>query len=299
MTFPNENPKLPENINNSYESPLVDFLSMAAVLLGVILILTFAIGWSASWVGPQIPRNWEPDISLANTGLSEEDLRIEVYLQNLLMQLTARDTSAQDTTTGDTTAEPIALTLHYLPEVDVANAFATAGGNIHVTAGLLRAVESENGLAMVLAHEYAHIELRHPAILMLEQLGHTLLYAFLGLGETGAGAFAQSTGMATLMSFSRDMERSADLRASELLTTHYGHTAGASELFRHLLEEDEVEEGRATSSWGLWQSHPDTQERIERLESSVGNRHKKGGEADALRPLPDWLITMLEQNPSE
>ncbi|MEK9766605.1 MAG: M48 family metalloprotease, partial [Thalassolituus sp.] len=110
---------------------------------------------------------------------------------------------------------------------------------------------------------------------------------------------AQSTGMTTLMSFSRDMERAADLRASDLLTAHYGHTAGASELFRHLLEEDEVEEGRATSSWGLWQSHPDTQERIERLESSYDYRHKKGGEADALRSLPDWLITTLELNSSE
>ncbi|MEC9410786.1 MAG: M48 family metalloprotease, partial [Pseudomonadota bacterium] len=81
-------------------------------------------------------------------------------------------------------AEIPSVKVHWLPNVDAANAFATSGGNIHVTRGLLDAVNSENGLAMVLAHEYAHIELRHPVVLMLEQIGHTLIALLTGFDNS-------------------------------------------------------------------------------------------------------------------
>lgn len=44
---------------------------------------------------------------------------------------------------------------------DEINAFATPGGHIFVTRGLLRCCRSEDALAAVLAHEIGHINLRH------------------------------------------------------------------------------------------------------------------------------------------
>jgi predicted Zn-dependent protease len=44
------------------------------------------------------------------------------------------------------------------PEI---NAFATSGGHIFVTLGLLECVTSEDALAAVIAHEIAHIQLQH------------------------------------------------------------------------------------------------------------------------------------------
>ena len=41
------------------------------------------------------------------------------------------------------------------------NAFATSGGHIFVTLGLLECVTSEDALAAVIAHEIAHIQLQH------------------------------------------------------------------------------------------------------------------------------------------
>jgi predicted Zn-dependent protease len=41
------------------------------------------------------------------------------------------------------------------------NAFATAGGHIFITRGLLAKLETEDALAAVLAHEIAHIQLQH------------------------------------------------------------------------------------------------------------------------------------------
>lgn len=46
-------------------------------------------------------------------------------------------------------------------DTDEINAFATSGGHIFVSRGLLNCVTSEDALAAVLAHEIAHIQLEH------------------------------------------------------------------------------------------------------------------------------------------
>ena len=53
--------------------------------------------------------------------------------------------------------------MHYDDDA-VVNAFATLGGHIVVYQGLLEAVPDENALAMVLAHEIAHVRHRHPIV---------------------------------------------------------------------------------------------------------------------------------------
>lgn len=55
----------------------------------------------------------------------------------------------------------IKVTVHYIDE-PVINAFATIGGHVFIYRGLIDAITSENGLSMVLAHEIAHINNRHP-----------------------------------------------------------------------------------------------------------------------------------------
>jgi predicted Zn-dependent protease len=49
------------------------------------------------------------------------------------------------------------------------NAFATPGGHIFITRGLLEAADSEDALAAVIAHELAHIQLRHAAAIIEDQ----------------------------------------------------------------------------------------------------------------------------------
>ena len=151
------------------------------------------------------------------------------------------------------------MSVHWLPDEALPNAFATLGGHIFITQkGLVQQVSSENALAMVLAHEYAHIEQRHPAILLLEQLSFMVLATLMGSDVTGT--LGQHTGMLTIMAFSRDMERDADARALQLLQQHYGHTGGASEFLRKCC--------RSAMKGGLgamFQTHPLTAERIERI----------------------------------
>jgi len=46
-------------------------------------------------------------------------------------------------------------------DTDEINAFATSGGHIFVTRGIIGAADTEDGLAGIIAHEIAHIQLRH------------------------------------------------------------------------------------------------------------------------------------------
>ncbi|MDR1239916.1 MAG: M48 family metalloprotease, partial [Treponema sp.] len=49
------------------------------------------------------------------------------------------------------------------------NAFATPGGHIFLTQGMVECADSEDALAAVIAHELAHIQLRHAAAMIDDQ----------------------------------------------------------------------------------------------------------------------------------
>ncbi len=257
--LPKGNPKLPEQINNRNEHPLKDFLLLAGALLALMFILTLLLGWSAQWLGPKIPYSWEsrwfssaPEaVSGALQPNSHDNADAETERQQALQQLLDNLLSQQ--------SAPLKVRLHWLAHEDTPNAFATLGGHIFVTRGLLTQVTSENALAMVLAHEYAHVEQRHPITLALEQLALSLLGSVIG-SEGAASMIGQHTSLLTLLSFSRDMERSADQRALEILQSHYGHSAGADEFFRNMLNQHDE------SRWALmFQTHPLTSERLQQI----------------------------------
>lgn len=261
--LPDGNPQLPDHINNRDQHPLQDFLLLAAGLLTVLISITLLLAWSTHWLGPRIPYAWEQrwfGAPAAQTDAGPQQQALQQLLEQLLRS---------------SEAPALPVTVHWLGTEDTPNAFATLGGHIVVTGGLLQQVSSENALAMVLAHEYAHIEQRHPAILLLEQLSFMLLAVV--LGSDAASTVGQHTGVLTLLSFSREMERNADTRALQMLQQHYGHTHGAAEFF------ERMQAGRDEATWtAVFQTHPLTQERIEQIQASMIT-------AEPLRPLPEAL----------
>lgn len=254
-TRPAFNPKPPEQINNRHEHPLKDFLLLAAAGIALLTLLAFLLASSASWIAPYIPYQWEVDY-LQNFTLDKHTEETDVpkkeqALSDLLAKLTGPDA--------------LTVKVHYLPEETEPNAFATLGGHIFVTQGLLNYVTSENALAMVLAHEYAHIELRHPITLLFEQLSFGLIFSLLG-SDNIAQMMAQNTSMLTVLAFSRDMERAADASALQRLKTYYGHTKGADGFFIKIQEKDDFDE----ANWSAFlQTHPLTQDRIDDIHSSM------------------------------
>lgn len=106
------------------------------------------------------------------------------------------------------------------------NAFALPGGFVYVHRGLLEQVRSEGELAGVLAHEIAHVALRHPtnqaSKAYLAQAGLGVLGGLLG-GRSGSStqqvvASIGGFGLNTLfLKFSRSIESQADVVGSQIM----------------------------------------------------------------------------------
>jgi len=110
------------------------------------------------------------------------------------------------------------------------NAFAAPGGLIFVSRGMLRCCKDEDTLAAVLAHEIAHVQLKHglQAIKTSRLTSAFSIMATEGAKQAGGVQLAQLTGIfedsihdvtATLVNsgYSRAFEREADMAALVIL----------------------------------------------------------------------------------
>ena len=150
---------IPEGINTSRQNPLKElFLLVVASLsiLGVVVVtLAFLTDFLVEFIPPEVESRWFGKQSIEWSGfdkISSDQKNYELaeqYLYELLEGLRSDEYSDFQFT--------ITLFDHETP-----NAFIIPGGHIFVSTALLKNVESENGLAMVLAHEMAHQYRRHP-----------------------------------------------------------------------------------------------------------------------------------------
>jgi predicted Zn-dependent protease len=128
--------------------------------------------------------------------------------------------------------------------LDVAdlNAFALPGGFIYVNRGLLEAVRNEGELAGVLAHEAAHVALRHGTNQVsksyLAQAGLSVLGGLIG-GDRTASDILNVVGGAGLpllfLKFGRTAEEQADTVAAQMMA-RAGYDPLAHESFIDPLE---------------------------------------------------------------
>lgn len=131
------------------------------------------------------------------------------------------------------------------------NAFALPNGNIYLNAGLINQLASEDELALVMAHEMAHVVERHGLIKLLDRKqtvvsSHVVDLIFMGTGLIYFAAISD------LASFSRQMEEEADSLAIEYLAeSDYDLNKGINAIEKLVLEKHGKELG------SIWSSHPD------------------------------------------
>lgn len=142
---------------------------------------------------------------------------------------------------------------------DRVNAFATMGGYVYVTTGLLRLAENEAQLASVLGHETAHIEAKH----LLSQMRQTAI----ARGVATAAGLDRSTMVALGVELalnrpnSRQDEYDADKRGLRMLSQS-GYAPSAMVAFMEkLLKERSVPTFLST--------HPATSDRIKALNEQL------------------------------
>ncbi len=149
------------------------------------------------------------------------------------------------------------------------NAFALPGGPMFVNRGMIEAARTDGEMAGVMAHEIAHVALRHGtaqatkqsgAGVQLGAIGGAILGAIIG-GNVG-GVISQGTQMglgAYLLKFSREYETQADLLGAQIMARAGYDPRDLANMFRTI----EQQGGGRGPEW--LSSHPNPGNRFERI----------------------------------
>lgn len=271
-----ENRQPAEDINVTRVHPLKQFIQLAIAAIVLIVALVYFLQVSGSWMAKRIPFSFEVDVMQELEipfGDNAAHPQMVIYLNDLAQRVVA----------NMPTPEGVDVIVHYSDD-NVFNAFATVGGNLLFYKGLLQKMPDENTLAMVMAHEIAHVLHRDP----IASLGGGIVstVALLGLtGSTGtAGSVLNNAGALTSVQFTRRMEELADEAAIAALNGLYGHVNGASTLFELFGEARGANAEPAGWLEGFASTHPGDADRVQRTQERA---QLEGWSVDGeLTPLP-------------
>jgi predicted Zn-dependent protease len=160
-------------------------------------------------------------------------------------------------------------------DTDGVNAFAAPGGFLHITRGALSLMKDEAELAGVLAHEIAHVTQKHT--IRAIQKGKLVQMA---ANETSVSAnpvlfqrLKDETYKAVFAGFSREDELDADVRGLTAATAAGYAPAGLSAFLTTLKKRN----ADSKNSQGLFASHPEMDERIQKLDTLAKSRNWTSG----------------------
>lgn len=161
------------------------------------------------------------------------------------------------------------FTVHVV-DAPVMNAFALPGGYIVVYTGLIDEAESPEEVAGVLAHEMAHVTLRHGMERIAGQAGIVVSVQLIFGDVSGLVALGVELGKyAAQNSYSRDQETEADLEGARMLYEAGLDPLSVVPLFEDLKKHDMP----GALSW--LSTHPQIEDRINRLKAYAATLPKK------------------------
>ncbi len=153
-------------------------------------------------------------------------------------------------------------------DTDGVNAFAAPGGFVHITRGALALIRSEAELAGVLGHELEHVTEQHTIKAIKKSNAKDLgLDMAPGSGMTQAvlSKIADRAADMVLAGFGRSEELESDEKGL-VLSNKVGYAPSGLGAFLTRLSERNKEGGERR---GLFASHPEMKERLDRLEKQI------------------------------
>ncbi|OAN99894.1 hypothetical protein A8B75_19235 [Sphingomonadales bacterium EhC05] len=199
----------------------------------------------------------------------------------------------------------------YILNIPAFNASMMPNGAMAIWSGLLLRLRSEANLASVLAHEFAHFELRHSLQGFKNRRSTSDLLAWtvvLGNAAVVDTRNSQISLVGSIFRFNRDMERQGDLLALKYLRQSPYPSRASSQVWQYLMEEaDARAAGRKIRRKdryraGFFDTHPTSLDRADYLlEKSmeygdIGNA-EQSAYFEAIRPwLPKLLADQVRLN---
>lgn len=165
----------------------------------------------------------------------------------------------------------------YVVKNDELNAFAVSGGKIIIYSALLEKIESEHQLAALIGHEISHIEERHVLKNVSRNLSGAMFVAIL-FGDVNAitTIIGENAHLFSQLSFTRSLEKEADIYGLEILKKNHLDLHGMPQLFKLLHENNTV----AIPSF--LNSHPMLDDRIE-YTKTIADKQTNFKENNALK----------------
>jgi hypothetical protein len=172
------------------------------------------------------------------------------------------------------------------------NAFALPGGPMYVNRGLFEAAQSEAELASVLAHEMAHVALRHgthqASKAYLAQAGLGILGGLLGKNGGNTSQIVNAVGglglNAVFLKFSRDAEYQADQIGAQIMAGAGYNPVAMADFFELLRTEQGRDPGKVER---FFSDHPPSGDRETRIRNQAGSlqlaRSRDVGGFDSMR----------------
>lgn len=259
-------PSLPaRNDNVSHEHPLKDFVVILGWLLAVAALVYWLLGMAVDAIVDNLSYETEatvykllpaPPVAATAPGVLAQQAKVQALVDGMRACAGLR--------------LPAAVTLS---KSEVPNAAVMASGHIVVFTGLLGHVQSENGLAFVLAHELAHITQRDH----LRAVGRGIVLfgvsALLTGNDSGLTELLAPVNSLGQAKYSRTREAAADSAALRILNCRYGHAGGATEFFHAMKDKD----NRLFGLSHYAASHPAMQARIDTLNRAIQDGNLKVG----------------------
>jgi len=245
-----------------------------AVGAGVLCLTVAAVALTAlpRWLAPYLPASWERQLARPIEALLETDKRTCTGMagQRALDRLTERLRVAGGIT------RPVHLTVLDDPLV---NAFTLPGGRVVVMRGLIDQAEDGPELAGVIAHELGHVAHYDPTIMLLRQIGFSVLTTAVGLGDSSSVGVSLSRDLLA-RSYGRDAETAADAAAIATLTKAGLRADGLGRFFADLEAHEHGVAGEIT-----WlNTHPPTEQR----------RHEVARSAEGKEPFTEAEWTAIK-----
>jgi hypothetical protein len=158
------------------------------------------------------------------------------------------------------------------------NAFALPGGPMYVNRGMIEAAHSEGEMAGVMAHELAHVALRHGTSQATKAQKYSILAGIAGiagaiLAGPGAGQLGQAAVGAYFLKFSREYETEADVLGAQIMARAGYNPRDLANMFKTIEQQGS---GRNAPQW--LSDHPNPSNRYARINQEAAMLRVSGNQ---------------------
>lgn len=237
--------------------------TMAAIVL-IVGAAVFLTAWTViPWMGEQaaayVPRSYEEDLGEAIYEAMLPTLELDSLRTELVNELIRKTDFKTD------------YDLRFVVvNNEQKNAFALPGGRIVIYTGILEEMKHHSELMGLLAHEVSHVNHRHSLRAIFRQLSTYLFVSliFNDLSAVSSIVVDQAQQLQSL-SYSRSLEREADLEGLELMLHNRYDPMGMPNLFKSMIGGED----KGAEIPEFMSTHPLTNERIDYLKKEIKKKN--------------------------